>query len=128
MKNNKTLLPPLYYHTPPQLSSPIFRLLATLKIISKISENWGGNLPTGSARLGRAGGYLAKPLFIYILQLQKRPYKKQALYTSIQAYIYTEIVISQNLHRVLIPPPWGSQRGSPEETHHTTLPPPSTPR
>ena len=86
MKNNKTLLPPLYYHTPPQLSSPIFRLLATLKIISKTSENCGGNLPTGSARLDRAGGYLAKPLFIYILPLQNRPYTKHTLYTSIQQY------------------------------------------
>ena len=85
MKNNKTLLPPLYYHTPPQLSTPIFRLLATLKIISKISENWGGNLPTGSARLGRAGGYLAKPLFIYISQLQKWPYKKQQQKASTKA-------------------------------------------
>ena len=85
MKNNKTLLPPLYYHTPPQLSTPIFRLLATLKTISKISENCGGNLPTGSARLGRAGGHLAKPLFIYILQLQKRPYKKQQQKASTKA-------------------------------------------
>ena len=91
MKNNKTLLPPLYYHTPPQLSSLIFRLLATLKIISKISENCGGNLPTGSSRPGRAGGYQEKPLFIYILPLQNRPYTKHALYTSTQEHKNTLI-------------------------------------
>ena len=37
------------------------------------------------------GVSLAKPLFIYIPQLQKRPYKKHTLYTSIQAYKNTRI-------------------------------------
>ena len=63
MKNNKTLLPPLYYHTPPLLSSPIFRVGATLKTISKFSENCGGNR-LGVQNFGhRDGGIPCKPFF-----------------------------------------------------------------
>lgn len=87
MKNNKTLLPYLFYHTPPPFVNPQSSVSALhikpfqnfLKIERVIAP---------PARLGSVGSgvYPASPLFAYILPLQKRPYKKQALYTSIQAY------------------------------------------